>query len=192
MEYSYLKTKNGENIKGPIVIKQKIFSDNRGFFMESWNQKEFNNFLGKEINFVQDNHSHSIKGVIRGMHYQKDPYSQGKLIRCLKGKIFDVVIDIRIKSKTFGEYGGVFLDSIKHNQLWIPEGFAHGFLTISDYADVLYKTNSYWNNHSESSIHWNDPNISIDWPDLGMNYIVSSKDKVSPFFEQKNNLEFFS
>ena len=131
--------------------------------MESWNQRKFNDAVGKDISFKQDNHSKSSKGVLRGLHFQCNPFAQGKLVRCIRGEIYDVAVDIRKESKTFLEWVGVLLNSQNHNQLWIPEGFAHGFLTLSDSAEVLYKTTEYWSKNHEKTVIWNDPKLSIDW-----------------------------
>lgn len=179
IKYENLKSNKGEILEGILLLKPNIFQDSRGFFMESWNSKEFNYAIKKEIYFVQDNHSYSLKGVLRGLHYQFLPYPQGKLVRCISGKIFDVVVDIRKKSKTFGQWIGVTLDSVKHHQLWIPEGFAHGFLTLSNEAIVSYKTTQYWMKDYESTIKWDDPDISIDWPNIKMKPILSDKDNKS-------------
>ncbi|HGA6708249.1 TPA: dTDP-4-dehydrorhamnose 3,5-epimerase, partial [Salmonella enterica subsp. enterica serovar Aberdeen] len=140
------------------------FSDERGFFMESFNQKVFEEAVGRKIEFVQDNHSKSTKGVLRGLHYQVEPYAQGKLVRCIAGEVFDVAVDIRKDSETFGKWVGVNISSENKRQLWIPEGFAHGFLVLSDSADFLYKTSNYYSPIHERGIVWNDPTININWP----------------------------
>ncbi|HFW4865864.1 TPA: dTDP-4-dehydrorhamnose 3,5-epimerase, partial [Salmonella enterica subsp. enterica serovar Aberdeen] len=136
-----------------------MFSDERGFFMESFNQKVFEEAVGRKIEFVQDNHSKSTKGVLRGLHYQVEPYAQGKLVRCIAGEVFDVAVDIRKDSETFGKWVGVNISSENKRQLWIPEGFAHGFLVLSDSADFLYKTSNYYSPIHERGIVWNDPTI---------------------------------
>jgi len=159
-----LKSSNGEIIEGPLLLEPLIFGDDRGFFFESWNNKKLNEILNQNINFVQDNHSSSQRGVIRGLHYQLQPNPQGKLVRCIQGEIFDVAVDIRRDSKTFGEWVGCYLSSINKKQLWVPVGFAHGFLTISDSAEVLYKASGYWSKELERSIIWNDKMINIEWP----------------------------
>ncbi|EAY7363846.1 dTDP-4-dehydrorhamnose 3,5-epimerase, partial [Salmonella enterica] len=141
-----------------------VFSDERGFFMESFNQKVFEEAVGRKIEFVQDNHSKSTKGVLRGLHYQVEPYAQGKLVRCIAGEVFDVAVDIRKDSETFGKWVGVNISSENKRQLWIPEGFAHGFLVLSDSADFLYKTSNYYSPIHERGIVWNDPTININWP----------------------------
>ncbi|EIE5778043.1 dTDP-4-dehydrorhamnose 3,5-epimerase, partial [Salmonella enterica] len=136
--------------------------DERGFFMESFNQKVFEEAVGRKIEFVQDNHSKSTKGVLRGLHYQVEPYAQGKLVRCIAGEVFDVAVDIRKDSETFGKWVGVNISSENKRQLWIPEGFAHGFLVLSDSADFLYKTSNYYSPIHERGIVWNDPTININ------------------------------
>lgn len=182
-ESRLIKNKNGYEIRGPILIEPKIFGDTRGFFYESWNEEDWKQILNKFNQiykpFLQDNHSKSIKGVLRGLHFQRDPLPQGKLVRCISGEIFDVAVDIRKNSESFGKWVGVYLNSTNHNQLWIPEGFAHGFLTISDYAEVNYKTTNFWNKHYEDSIIWNDKTINIDWPLLDLSEVsvrLSEKD----------------
>ncbi len=159
---------SSSNIESPLLLSPEIYQDSRGFFFESWNQakwtKIFLNYGYEVPKFVQDNHSCSLQGVLRGLHYQRSPNAQGKLIRCVVGEIFDVAVDLRQKSPHFGEWVGVFLNSENHKQLWVPNGFAHGFLTISKIAEVLYKTTSFWNPQYEQSIHWNDKDISIKWP----------------------------
>ena len=156
MNIKNLKSQKNEIIDGPLLIKPSVFQDKRGFFLESWNKKIFDKAINSEIKFVQDNHSRSSKGVLRGLHYQLNPYPQGKLVRCIKGSIFDVVVDLRIQSKTFGKWSSAILSQLNHNELWVPEGFAHGFLTISDSAEVIYKTTNYWAKDFERSILWND------------------------------------
>ena len=144
----------GKVFEGPLLIKPEVFSDSRGFFMESWNQKSFNNLFSDPINFVQDNHSFSFKSVLRGLHYQLNPHAQAKLVRCVSGEIFDVLVDLRLKSSTFGEWTGVDLSAENFNQLWVPIGFAHGFLTKSESAVVLYKTTEFWYKELDRSLNW--------------------------------------
>lgn len=165
-----------------IIFEPKVFGDERGFFFESFNQKVFEDAVGREVNFVQDNHSRSAKGVLRGLHYQLPPFAQGKLVRVVQGEVFDVAVDIRKNSPTFGKWVGVNLSAENKRQLWIPEGFAHGFLTISERAEFLYKTTNYYAPESERSIIWNDPNISINWP-LDIKPLLSGKDSVAMVFE---------
>ena len=146
-----------------LIIEPKVFGDARGFFYESFNQKAFNEATGLDVNFVQDNHSRSTKGVLRGLHYQiRQP--QGKLVRVVRGAVFDVAVDIRKGSPTFGKWVGVELSEDNHRQLWIPAGFAHGFLVTSDSAEFLYKTTDYYAPEHERCMAWDDPAISIDWP----------------------------
>jgi len=150
-------------IEGLCLIEPKVFGDSRGFFFESWNERVFQELIGRPVRFVQDNHSRSGKGVLRGLHYQRRQ-AQGKLVRVTAGKVWDVAVDIREGSSTFGTWWGTELSEVNHRQLWIPEGMAHGFLVLSDFADFLYKTTNYWDPVWERSILWSDPNIGIDWP----------------------------
>ena len=180
MEIKYLKTNHGELVNGPVLLKPRVFQDERGFFFESWNKKKFNELINEQITFDQDNHSYSANGVLRGLHYQLSPYLQGKLVRCIQGEIFDVAVDIRKDSKTFGKWVGCNLSSDNKKQLWIPAGFAHGFLTLSESAEVVYKASGYWNKNCERSIIWNDKRINIDWP-------ISKLDKNFPILTEKDN-----
>ena len=187
MKISPLKTAEEIEIDGPLLISPNIFEDSRGFFYESWNKEEFFKLTNMKLDFVQDNHSKSSNGVLRGLHYQLNPYPQGKLVRCIKGSIFDVVVDLRIKSKTFGKWSSAVLSQLNHNGLWVPEGFAHGFLTISDSAEVIYKTTNYWAKDFERSILWNDRKISIKWPIEYLDYKspkLSMKDKNASTLEK--------
>ena len=178
---------NQTKIDGLILLSTHQYSDNRGFFLESWNEHEWRKILkdnGQNFSkFVQDNHSWSTKGVLRGMHYQTNPYSQGKLIRCIKGEIFDVAIDIRLNSPSFGKWVGIYLSGENNMQLWIPTGFAHGFLTLSDEADVIYKVTEFWNKDCERSLNWKDTSIDIQWPieNIVNSIQLSTKDKNAPF-----------
>ncbi|HIG65227.1 MAG TPA: dTDP-4-dehydrorhamnose 3,5-epimerase [Methyloprofundus sp.] len=150
------------NIPDVIILEPKVFGDNRGFFFESFNQQAFNNATGLDVQFVQDNHSRSAKGVLRGLHYQiQQP--QGKLVRVTRGAVFDVAVDLRQSSPTFGQWEGVELSADSHRQLWVPVGFAHGFVVLSESADFLYKTTDYYAPEFERCIAWNDPAIDIDW-----------------------------
>tara|TARA_B100000941_G_scaffold218035_1_gene160844 strand:- start:363 stop:905 length:543 start_codon:yes stop_codon:yes gene_type:complete len=150
-------------IEGLALLKPRIFSDDRGFFFESFNQDNFNKTIGKEIKFVQDNHSFSTKKVLRGIHFQLPPFAQGKLVRVIDGEVLDVAVDLRRNSKTFGKWVSVILNSSENHQFWIPEGFGHGFVVISETAHFLYKTTNYYNKNSEGSIIWNDRTLNIDW-----------------------------
>lgn len=169
-------------ISGLLILEPKVFQDERGFFMESFNQASFNEAVGKEVVFVQDNHSKSSKGVLRGMHYQLEPAAQGKLVRCTSGAVFDVAVDIRPQSDTYGEWEGVILSAENNKQFWIPEGFAHGFLVLTDSAEFMYKTTDYYNPSLECGFAWNDRNVGIEWPKVE-NIILSAKDKNQPLFD---------
>ena len=170
------------DLQGLIIYEPKLFPDSRGYFFESYNQKEFhdNNQL---YEFVQDNQSRSVFGVIRGLHYQKNPFAQTKLIRVLQGKILDVAVDIRTGSPSFGKSFSIELSAENKLQLLIPKGFAHGFSVISDVAEVLYKCDSYYNKSSEGSIIWNDADLGIDWKIPAGKEIISEKDAVHPSFK---------
>ncbi|ELY6155862.1 dTDP-4-dehydrorhamnose 3,5-epimerase, partial [Cronobacter sakazakii] len=163
------------DISDVLIFEPKVFGDDRGFFFESFNQKTFMEAVGRKVTFVQDNHSKSACGVLRGLHYQLDPYAQGKLVRCVVGEVFDVAVDIRKNSTTFGKWVGVNLSADNKRQLWIPEGFAHGFLVLSETAEFVYKTTNYYNPESDRGIIWNDEDISIEWP-LVRDPILSHKD----------------
>lgn len=168
------------DIPDVLIFEPKIFGDDRGFFFESFNQNIFEEAVGRKIDFVQDNHSKSSKNVLRGLHYQLPPYSQGKLVRCVAGEVFDVVVDIRKSSSTFGLWVGVILSAENKLQLWIPEGFAHGFLVLSETAEFVYKTTNFYAPSYERGIMWNDQDLNINWPRTDV--ILSEKDK--------NNLQF--
>lgn len=158
-----------------LVIEPKVFGDERGFFFESFNQAKFEAAIGRQVNFVQDNHSKSAKNVLRGLHYQiQQP--QGKLVRVVQGEVFDVAVDIRKSSPTFGKWVGEILSADNKKQLWVPEGFAHGFVVLSDTAEFLYKTTDYYAPEYERSILWDDPAIAVKWPILG-EPILSIKDQ---------------
>lgn len=164
-----------------LIFEPKVFGDERGFFFESFNHKLFDEAVGYPVNFVQDNHSKSSKGVLRGLHYQLPPHAQGKLVRCVAGEVFDVAVDIRKSSPTFGQWVGVHLSGENKRQLWIPEGFAHGFVTLSETAEFLYKTTHYYAPQSEGSIRWDDPQVAIEWPFEG-EVSLSNKDKEAVSF----------
>lgn len=165
-----------------LVLTPRFFHDERGFFTESYNRRAFADAAGTDIEFVQDNHSRSTRGVLRGLHYQLPPSAQGKLVRVVAGEIFDVAVDMRRASATFGRWFGTVLSADKGNQLWIPTGFAHGFLTLSDTADVLYKASAYYDPACERSVIWNDPDIGIEWP-RGSPPLLSRKDAEAPRLE---------
>ena len=195
MKSETIKSNKGNLISDLFLIVPEIFHDERGHFYESWNKDIFNEAIGREIDFMQDNESSSKKGVLRGLHYQINPYPQGKLIRCLKGEIFDVAIDLRQSSNTFCEWAGIFLNEKNKKQVWIPEGFAHGFLTISSTADVLYKANNFWDKDLERCIKWNDNKLGIKWPLNNINHpypTISIKDeKGASLDEAISNSEIF-
>jgi dTDP-4-dehydrorhamnose 3,5-epimerase len=163
------------------ILKPKLFGDERGFFMESFNQKVFNELTGVDVEFVQDNHSRSSKGVLRGLHYQLIQ-PQGKLVRVISGEVFDVAVDIRKSSPTFGQWVGEYLTAENNHQLWVPAGFAHGFVVLSETADFIYKTTDYYHPESERSILWNDSNLNIEWP---IDFIpsLSTKDEEATAFK---------
>lgn len=158
-----------------VLLEPRVFGDERGFFFESFNQAQFENALGRSVQFVQDNHSRSAKDVLRGLHYQINQ-PQGKLVRVVQGKVFDVAVDIRKQSPTYGQWVGVILSAENKQQLWIPEGFAHGFVTLSDTAEFLYKTTDYYAPESERCIIWNDSSINIHWP-ITACPVLSGKDQ---------------
>ena len=164
------------------LVVPKVFGDQRGFFFESFNARKFVELTGVTDPFVQDNHSRSMRGVLRGLHYQIRQ-SQGKLVRAIAGEIFDVAVDIRRGSPTFGKWVGEYLSAENQRQLWVPVGFAHGFVVVSESAEVLYKTTDYWAPEHERSIQWNDPTIGVEWPEVG-EPILSAKDREGkPFLE---------
>jgi dTDP-4-dehydrorhamnose 3,5-epimerase len=164
------------NIPDVLIIEPKVFGDERGFFFESFNQKRFEELTGVKSHFVQDNHSRSAQNVLRGLHYQiRQP--QGKLVRVTAGEVFDVCVDLRKHSETFGHSVAVMLSAQNHRQLWIPPGFAHGFLVVSSHAEFLYKTTDYYAPEHERSLLWNDPALGIDWP-LTAEPLLSAKDKI--------------
>ena len=163
-----------------LLIEPKVFGDERGFFMESFNQKAFNDAVGREVVFVQDNHSRSAKGVLRGLHYQVAPHAQGKLVRVSEGTVFDVVVDVRTGSATFGQWVGVELSAENHKQVWMPPGMAHGFLVLSASADFQYKTTDYYAPQSERSLNWRDAELAIAWPQIGVAPVLSAKDVAAP------------
>lgn len=158
-----------------LILEPKVFGDERGFFFESFNQRDFELATGLQAQFVQDNHSKSIQGVLRGLHYQIQ-HPQGKLVRVVQGEVFDVAVDLRRSSPNFGQWAGVKLSSENHRQLWVPPGFAHGFLVISGSAEFLYKTTEYWYPEHERSLLWNDPALGILWPGVKDGVILAKKD----------------
>ncbi len=163
-----------------LLIEPKVFGDERGFFYESWNQAQFNELVSGDLKFVQDNHSKSARGVLRGLHYQLQQ-AQGKLVRVVAGEVLDVAVDVRRSSKNFGRWVGVRLSAKNHHQLWVPPGFAHGFVVLSETAEFLYKTTDYWHQPSERSVRWNDPDLAIDWQFAG-EPTLANKDSQAPLF----------
>jgi dTDP-4-dehydrorhamnose 3,5-epimerase len=176
MKFSHL------SIPGVMLIEPDVFGDDRGYFYESYNHRKFTEAAGVSYNFVQDNHSRSVGGVLRGMHYQhRRP--QGKLVRVTQGEVFDVAVDLRRNSTTFGKWVGEHLSSSNRKQLWIPPGFAHGFLTLSDTAEFLYKTTDFWQKDDEYCISWDDPQIAISWPSANVPLVISAKDRAGLAFD---------
>jgi len=167
-------------IDGLLILEPRVFGDERGFFLESFNQRAFDAAAGEATNFVQDNHSRSSHGVLRGLHYQLAPHAQGKLVRVTRGAVFDVAVDIRRGSPTFGRWVGVELSESNQRQLWLPPGMAHGFLVTSEHADFLYKATVYYAPEAERCIRWNDPALAIDWPAVDGEPRLSPRDAAAP------------
>ena len=181
MAYTVTRT----SIDGVLILEPQVFGDERGFFMESFNQSQFETATGLKRTFVQDNHSRSVQGVLRGLHYQTQ-HVQAKLVRVTRGSVFDVVVDLRKDSRTYGQWYGVELSAANNKQIWVPEGMAHGFLTLSDEAESQYKTTDYYHPEYEKSLLWNDVQVGIDWPldRLNVPLILSNKDRNAlPFSE---------
>lgn len=170
-----------------LVIEPKVFGDERGFFFESFNRHQFSEIIGRDVDFVQDNHSRSARNVLRGLHYQIQ-HPQGKLVRVVRGAVFDVAVDLRKSSPTFGQYVGVELSADNKRMFWVPEGFAHGFVVLSETAEFLYKTTDYWAPEFERSIAWNDPTIAVEWPIQGLP-VLSGKDRQG---KRLTDSEFFA
>jgi len=167
-------------LPGVLLLEPTVFRDERGLFLESFNQRAFDEAVGRHVEFVQDNHSCSRRGVLRGLHYQLPPHAQGKLVRVVRGSAFDVVVDIRRDSPTLRHWLGVTLDAESQRQVWIPAGFAHGFMALQDDTVFLYKTTDFYARDSERSILWNDPDVAIDWPDIGAAPLLAPKDAAAP------------
>lgn len=187
MQVEQFSTASGAVMQGPLLITPQVFGDERGFFFESWNQRRFDAAVGMPTTFVQDNHSRSSCGVLRGLHYQLEPQPQGKLVRCTSGTIFDVAVDMRRPSPTFGQWVAAELSAGNQQQLWVPVGFAHGFLTLSESAEVLYKASGFWSKACERSLRWNDPEVAIAWPlaPLGISEpLLAVKDAAAPTLAQ--------
>ena len=186
MDIKYLSSNKGNIVKGVCILKPRVLEDYRGFFYESWNQDMFNNAVGEEVKFLQDNHSSSKVGVLRGLHYQIKPKPQGKLVRCTSGSIFDVVVDIRKSSPTFGEWSSIFLSKANKLMIWIPTGFAHGFLSLKDESEIMYKATMNHSKNHERAIRWNDNYLNIKWPLNKINYlepVLSEKDAKAPYLK---------
>jgi len=193
MRAESLTTAAGVPVQGPLLLTPQVFGDPRGCFFESWNQQAFNAAAG-DTAFVQDNHSRSSRGVLRGLHYQLPPHPQGKLVRCVAGEIFDVAVDLRRSSPTYGQWVGTMLSGENHQQLWLPAGFSHGFLTLSEQADVLYKTTDVWSRDCERAIRWDDPALAIAWPLealAGAEPQLSEKDAAAPLLAQLSEGDLF-
>ena len=167
-------------LKGCFILEPKIFEDSRGYFFESFNQKTFNKLIGQNINFIQDNESFSVKGTLRGLHYQNGKYAQAKLVRVIKGNVLDIAVDIRNNSLTYGEYISLELSEVNKKQLYIPRGFAHGFVVLSDTAIFSYKCDNFYNKESEGGIIYNDKSLKIDWKLREEEFIISEKDLMLP------------
>lgn len=169
-------TINTTNLEGCFVIKPNVFDDKRGYFFESFNSDLFNSLVGSKVNFVQDNESYSTRGVLRGLHFQKGEYAQAKLVRVIKGSVLDVAVDLRENSKTYGSYISIILSDENKKQLYVPRGFAHGFVVLSDEATFAYKCDNYYNKESEGGIRYNDPKLNIDWILPLNDLVISEKD----------------
>lgn len=177
---NFIETK----LKGCFILEPKVILDERGYFMESFNQKTFHNGTGQNIDFVQDNQSFSARGVLRGLHYQTGEHAQAKLVRVLQGEVLDVAVDLRPESKTYGHYESVLLSAENKKQFFIPRGFAHGFLVLSETATFFYKCDNFYNKESEGGLIYNDPTVNIDWQFDAKKLIISDKDKVQPILQK--------
>jgi dTDP-4-dehydrorhamnose 3,5-epimerase len=192
MDAERLQSQQGQWVQGPLLLTPRLFGDARGFFQESWNQTVFTDLLqadgqGMVPTFVQDNHSRSSQGVLRGLHYQVAPHAQGKLVRCVVGEIFDVAVDLRRSSPTFGQWVGARLSAHSQQQMWVPPGFAHGFLSVSQSVDVLYKTTDFWTPACERGLRWDDPDLAIAWPLealQGVEVQLAAKDAEAPLWRR--------
>jgi dTDP-4-dehydrorhamnose 3,5-epimerase len=170
-----------------LIIEPRVFGDARGFFTESWNEQVFDQAVGHAVRFVQDNHSRSVRGVLRGMHFQLPPHTQGKLVRVVNGAVFDVAVDMRRSSPNFGRWDGIELSAENHRQLWVPPGFAHGFLVLSETADFLYKTTDYYAPQAEGFLRWDDPVVGIKWPATGVAPMLAEKDAKAPLLAEASS-----
>ena len=198
MQAEGLTTAKGLAVQGPLLLTPRVFGDERGFFFESWNERQWQQLLtdhGQEpVQMVQENHSRSSRAVLRGLHYQLPPHPQGKLVRCVVGEIVDVMVDIRRSSPTFGQWVGTRLSAANKQQLWLPAGFAHGFLTLSEQAEVLYKTTDFWSQACERAIRWDDPELAIAWPLealAGAAPQLSEKDRLAPLLAELAKEDLF-
>lgn len=171
-------------LEGVKIIEPKVFGDHRGYFFESYNHEKFSSAIGYEVNFVQDNESLSKKGILRGLHFQKPPMTQAKLVRVVTGSVLDVVVDLRQSSPTFGHYAAIELSEDNRRQLFVPRGFAHAFLVLSDEAIFQYKVDNYYSLENDAGIIYNDTDLNIDWPDIGVDFQLSDKDKSLPSFKE--------
>ena len=180
MDLEYITSNKNNIIQGPLVFYPKIFNDERGYFYEAWNKEEFNKLISNDFNFIQENQSLSHKNVLRGLHFQLNPKAQGKLVRVIKGTVNDVIVDLRANSPTFTEWANVELSCERNNQLWIPKGFAHGFLSLTDNTILQYKVNNYWSPTYERTLKWNDNYLNIKWNNSNtesLEFFISNKDK---------------
>ena len=188
MRAESLRGSGGAVVEGPLLLTPQVFGDDRGFFLESWNGERWQELLAAHgqspVPFVQDNHSRSARGVLRGLHWQLPPHPQAKLVRCVLGSIFDVAVDLRRGSPSFGQWLGAELSAANHQQLWVPVGFAHGFLTLSEHAEVLYKTTDFWSRSCERALRWDDPDLAISWPQLETAPLLSEKDGAAPLLAE--------
>lgn len=170
-------------LPGVMLIAPQVFGDERGFFSETWSQRALDEALDQRLTFVQDNHSRSQRGVLRGLHWQRPPQAQGKLVRVARGKVLDVAVDVRRSSPHCGQWVAVELSDTNHRQMWVPPGFAHGFVVLSDVADLHYKTTGYYAPQAESALRWDDPHVGVDWQLGGVQPLVSAKDAAAPLWD---------
>jgi dTDP-4-dehydrorhamnose 3,5-epimerase len=196
MRAEQLVGSGGVAVQGPLLLTPQVFGDERGFFLESWNGQRWQELLadhGQSVTpFVQDNHSRSVRGVLRGLHWQLPPHPQAKLVRCVVGSIFDASVDLRRGSPSFGQWLGAELSAANHQQLWVPVGFAHGFLTLSEQAEVLYKTTDFWSRSCERALRWDDPALAIGWPQLETAPLLSGKDGIAPLLAELATDDLFA
>ncbi len=196
MRAEQLVGSGGLAVQGPLLLTPQVFGDDRGFFLESWNGQRWQELLADHgqaaVPFVQDNHSRSVRGVLRGLHWQLPPHPQAKLVRCVVGSIFDVAVDLRRGSPSFGQWLGAELSAANHQQLWVPVGFAHGFLTLSEQAEVLYKTTDFWSRSCERDLRWDDPALAIGWPQLETAPLLSGKDGIAPLLAELATDDLFA